>query len=50
MAQGDFDKPIVYGRGVSKMSPAERRRANAFWRLRLARSERVDRLYRCSAN
>lgn len=42
----DFAKPIVYGRGVSKMPKADRIRANEFWRQRMRRAERVERLFR----
>lgn len=39
------DVRIVWGKGASKMSPAERRRADGFWRQRMERAERIGRLY-----
>lgn len=39
------DTRVVRGRDNSKMSAAERVRADGFWRNRLARAERKDRVY-----
>ena len=39
------DTRIARGRGMSKMTVEERRRANEFWLARLERAERKDRLW-----
>lgn len=40
------DTKQIWGRGHSKMTRAERSRANAFWQQRMRRAERLERLFR----